>query len=99
MLLFANGYLSGFCSLVKELCPCSALNRIDNNIESGETNYIVIHQENTSDIWNELISLFVGSCCVFRAQLICSADGEGGFDFNTGMEALRTSEQLVGATG
>ena len=50
----------------------------------------MIYQEDTRYIQNELISLFDGSCCVFRAWLIRLADGdsepdlelEGGFDFD-----------------
>ena len=70
----------------------------------------MIYQEDTHYIQNELISLFDGSCCVFRAWLIRLADGdlepdlesEGGFDFDMAclrlveMEVLRTLERLVG---
>jgi hypothetical protein len=70
----------------------------------------VIYQEDTHYIQNELISLFDGSCCVFRAWLIRLADGEpdseseseGGLDFKfdmacpVGMEVLRTLEWFVG---
>jgi hypothetical protein len=37
-----------------------------------------MYQENTSNIRNELISLFVSSFCVLRARPIRSADGEDG---------------------
>jgi hypothetical protein len=40
---------------------------------------VIYHGETSSNLRNELISLFVGSCCVLRAWLIRSAVGEDGF--------------------
>ena len=60
----------------------------------------------SSNVWNELISLFVGSCCVFRARLIRSADGEDGPDFDEAYMLVDSEtcctpepEWLVRATG